>query len=105
MVQACLSRMVVVGVKRVGPSTMGMGLHTSPVVANKMGKADPKLVLSSTTNNVTTLTMNDPKKLNGWTGPMMLTLADRFKEHASNPDTKVLILTGADPYYCAGVNL
>ena len=64
-----------------------------------------RLVLSTTKNNVTTLTMNDPKKLNGWTGPMMLTLRDRFVQHAQDPDTKVLILTGADPYYCAGVNL
>ena len=62
-------------------------------------------MLSSTKNNVTTLTMNDPKKLNGWTGPMMLTLRERFHQHATDPETKVLILTGADPYYCAGVNL
>ena len=62
-------------------------------------------MLSSTKNNVTTLTMNDPKKLNGWTGPMMLTLRERFQQHATDPETKVLILTGADPYYCAGVNL
>merc|ERR1712062_325431 len=79
--------------------------HQTGVVLNKMGKIDPKLVLSSTKNNVTTLTMNDPKKLNGWTGPMMLTLKDRFEYHAKDPETKVLILTGADPYYCAGVNL
>ena len=23
----------------------------------------------------------------------------------SDPDTKVVVLTGTDPYYCAGVNL
>ena len=85
-------------------------IHSSVVragskVPDKMGKVDPKLVLSSTTNNVTTLTMNDPKKLNGWTGSMMLTLRDRFVQHAKDPETKVLVLTGADPYYCAGVNL
>ena len=34
-----------------------------------------------------------------------LTLRDRFQQHAKDPETKVLILTGADPYYCAGVNL
>ena len=61
--------------------------------------------MSSTKNNVTTLTMNNPKKLNGWTAPMMLTLQERFNQCASDPETKVLILTGADPYYCAGVNL
>jgi len=81
-------------------------LHCSSTrPAAKLGSPDPRLVTSSTTNNVTTLTMNDPKKLNGWTGPMMLTLRDRFLEHAVNPETKVVILTGADPYYCAGVNL
>jgi len=70
-----------------------------------MGKPNPTLVLSTTKNNVTTLTMNNPKKLNGWSGPMMLTLRDRFHQHADDADTKVVILTGADPYYCAGVNL
>ena len=29
----------------------------------------------------------------------------RFVQYAKDPDTKVVILTGADPYYCAGVNL
>merc|ERR1712020_118420 len=28
-----------------------------------------------------------------------------FKEVVSDPDTKVVVLTGTDPYYCAGVNL
>ena len=65
-------------------------LHCSSTrPAAKLGSPDPRLVTSSTTNNVTTLTMNDPKKLNGWTGPMMLTLRDRFLEHAVNPETKV----------------
>merc|ERR1719334_1071972 len=81
-------------------------IHMSAqLLSKKMGEVNHKLVLSATKNNVTTLTMNDPKKLNGWTGPMMLTLKDRFEQHAKDPETKVLILTGADPYYCAGVNL
>ena len=32
-------------------------------------------------------------------------LFSRFVECAKDPETKVLILTGADPYYCAGVDL
>ena len=32
-------------------------------------------------------------------------VCSRFSECAQDPDTKVLILTGADPYYCAGVDL
>jgi len=80
-------------------------LQVSPMMANEMGDVDPNLVLSSTKNNVTTLTMNDPKKLNGWTGPMMVTMQHMFKQLAKDDQTKVMVLTGADPYYCAGVNL
>jgi len=79
--------------------------HQTIVLHKSIGEVDHKLVLSSTKNNVTTLTMNDPKKLNGWTANMMVTLKDRFQQFAADEDTKVLILTGADPYYCAGVNL
>ena len=105
----CLSRVVVVGGSLQGARLLpAAAIHTSNISYNKMGKVgtspcpslsyccslqpDPKLVLSSTTNNVTTLTMNDPKKLNGWTGPMMLTLAERFQELAKNPETKVRIV-------------
>ena len=35
----------------------------------------------------------------------MMILLCRFKEVSSDPDTKVVVLTGSDPYYCAGVNL
>ena len=37
-------------------------------------KLKEPLVLNSTVNSVTTLTMNNPKKLNGWTEDMLLTL-------------------------------
>jgi len=70
-----------------------------------LGKANSNLILTSTSNSVTTLTMNDPKKLNGWTGPMMVTLRQMFMQYAKDDKTKALILTGKDPYYCAGVNL
>lgn len=63
------------------------------------------LILSSTHDGVTTLTMNMPKRLNGWTGPMMEALKTAFATAAQSAATQVVILTGADPYYCAGVNL
>lgn len=62
-------------------------------------------VLVSNLNGVTTLTMNRPRKLNGWTLEMMAELEAEFQAAAQNPDTKVLVLTGAGHYYCAGVNL
>lgn len=67
--------------------------------------SDKNLLLVTKSNGVTTLRMNDPKKLNGWTGPMMMAMREQFVELAADEDTKVAILTGSDPYYCAGVNL
>ena len=58
-----------------------------------------------TENGVTTLTMNRPKQLNGWTFAMMMALRDEFKAVGEDPDTRVAVLTGAGTYYCAGVNL
>lgn len=56
-------------------------------------------------DGVTVVRMNDPKRLNGWTQPMLEGLYEAFDRAAADPDTRVLILTGTDPYYSAGVNL
>ncbi|MFT5585945.1 MAG: peroxisomal 3,2-trans-enoyl-CoA isomerase [Cognaticolwellia sp.] len=63
------------------------------------------LLLWSTQDGVTTLTMNNPRRLNGWTMEMMDALKAGLKRAASDDATQALILTGSDPYYCAGVNL
>jgi len=67
-------------------------VNTGPILTHKL-------------DGVTTLTMNRPKRLNGWTMEMMDALKKHFKTAAEDKDTRVLVLTGADPYYCAGVNL
>ena len=36
---------------------------------------------------------------------MMQSVAESLKFAATDPNTKVTILTAADPYYCAGVDL
>ena len=68
-----------------------MLLSTSTQISSKVKdpsgfKIDPKdmkdILLTSTKNGVTTMTMNTPKKLNGWTGPMMLALKDTFAKLA-----------------------
>ncbi|PCJ45718.1 MAG: crotonase, partial [Gammaproteobacteria bacterium] len=62
-------------------------------------------IITTKQDGVTTLTMNRSSRLNAWTLEMMDALKEGFKEAARNEDTKVLVLTGVDPYYCAGVNL
>jgi len=91
--------------RRVTSRNRECGFHSTPVKYSELGKVNPDLLLVSTVNKVTTLTMNDPKKLNGWTGPMMVTIREYFRKYAKDDGTKALVLTGADPYYCAGVNL
>ena len=63
------------------------------------------LLLVSTKNNVTTVTMNNPKKLNGWTVAMCNSMFETFEKLAKDEETKVIILTGSDPYYSAGAAL
>ena len=63
------------------------------------------LVLTCHSRGVTTLTMHMPRRLNGWTDAMMAALRAAMEAAAADEATKAVILTGADPYYCAGVNL
>jgi len=65
---------------------------------------EPYVVISKQAG-VTTLRMNRPKQLNGWTFPMMQELRAKLTECQQDPDTSVCIITGTGKYYCAGVNL
>lgn len=71
----------------------------------KTSTSEKQYILRAKLNGVTTLTMNRPKRLNGWSMEMMDELKAAFKQAAQDDETKALVLTGADPYYCAGVNL
>jgi enoyl-CoA hydratase/carnithine racemase len=66
---------------------------------------DADLVQVAIKNQVRTLTMNQPKRLNGWTAEMMAALKDALRAADADADTRVIVITGSDPYYSAGVNL
>ncbi len=66
---------------------------------------DNPLIITGKRDGVTTLTMNRPERLNGWTMEMMEALKENLRIAALDAETSVLVLTGSDPYYCAGVNL
>lgn len=63
------------------------------------------LVLAQTVDGVTTLTMNNPRRLNGWTLEMIAVLQQALRDAAADDATEALVLTGAGDYYCAGVEL
>ena len=66
---------------------------------------EPGPILTQKRAGVTTLTMDTPARLNGWTRQMMDALRAGMTAAAHDDETRVLVLTGADPYFCAGVNL
>jgi peroxisomal 3,2-trans-enoyl-CoA isomerase len=72
--------------------------------ADKLSASSEPLLIHQQ-DGVTTLTMNTPKRLNGWTQEMMDAIKASLKTAAEDQQTRVLVLTGVDPYYCAGVNL
>ncbi|OLQ71673.1 crotonase [Photobacterium proteolyticum] len=62
-------------------------------------------LLTHLTDGVLIMTMNRPKKLNGWTLDMMDALGEAFVKANTNEAVKAVILTGTGNYYSAGVNL
>lgn len=66
--------------------------------------ADP-LIVTETIDRVTTLTMNHPRRLNGWTAPMILALTDALATASADDRADAIVLTGVGDYYSAGVNL
>ncbi len=64
------------------------------------------LVLVETSQRVATLTMNNPRRLNGWTTAMQAALADAMARMADDADVAAVVLTGAgSDYYSAGADL
>src|SRR3954463_12028 len=56
-------------------------------------------------DNVLTLTMNRPDRLNAWTPTMLHELLDAFDRADADDDVRVVIITGAGRGFCAGADL
>jgi enoyl-CoA hydratase/carnithine racemase len=56
-------------------------------------------------DGVVTCTLNRPEKKNAVTQEMWLGLIDLFESVATNPDDRVLVITGAGDGFCSGADL
>ena len=56
-------------------------------------------------DGVVTCTLNRPEKKNAVTSEMWLGLIDLFEAVATNPDDRVLVITGAGDGFCSGADL
>jgi enoyl-CoA hydratase/carnithine racemase len=62
-------------------------------------------ILLDIADNVATITLNRPDRLNAFTGTMMNELIDAFDHTDANDDVRALIVTGAGRGFCAGADL
>lgn len=63
------------------------------------------LLRYAVTDGVATLTMNNPKRLNGWTLTMQEALNAALRRAAEDDAVGALVLTGTGEYYSAGADL
>lgn len=56
-------------------------------------------------DNILTITLNRPDKLNAFTGTMMFELIDAFDKADADDEVRAVIVTGAGRAYCAGADL
>ena len=75
------------------------------VVRSLSSGAEPLLLSERSASGVVTLTMNNPKRLNAWTKPMLLQIAAAFEAAANDNASKAVVLTGTGKFYCAGADL
>ena len=62
-------------------------------------------VLYDVRDRVATITMNRPERLNAWTPLMGRELYDAFQRAGSDPEVRVVIVTGAGRGFCAGADM
>jgi enoyl-CoA hydratase/carnithine racemase len=56
-------------------------------------------------DNIVTITLNRPEKLNAFTGQMMEELIDAFDRADADDNVRAIIVTGAGRAFCAGADL
>jgi enoyl-CoA hydratase/carnithine racemase len=65
----------------------------------------PALVLASVADHLCTITLNRPEKRNALTTSMIEALHNAVADAAGRPDVRVIVLAGAGPAFCAGLDL
>lgn len=62
-------------------------------------------ILTEISDNILTITLNRPDKLNAFTQTMMNEMIDAFRKANANDDVRAIIVTGAGRSFCAGADL
>ena len=62
-------------------------------------------ILYDVAENILTITLNRPEKLNAFTGDMMNEMIDAFDRADKDDNVRAIIVTGAGRGFCAGADL
>jgi enoyl-CoA hydratase/carnithine racemase len=62
-------------------------------------------LLYDVSDNVATITLNRPDRLNAISGPMLESFSRAFRDADTDPEVRVIVLTGAGRGFCAGLDL
>ena len=62
-------------------------------------------ILVDIADDVCTVTLNRPHRLNAWTGKMSAEMYDAIDAANSNPDVGAIVITGAGRGFCAGADI
>ena len=63
------------------------------------------VVLYEVSERIATITLNRPEARNALSSEVLRELPKRMREADASDDVDVVILTGADPAFCAGLDL
>jgi len=63
------------------------------------------MVLYDVSDGIATLTLNNPQERNSMTADMVSEIVAAMNAAESDPDVRVVIVTGTPPAFCAGANL
>ncbi len=63
-----------------------------------------EVILYGTEGGIATITLNRPHRANAWTGRMETAFREAVAEGESDHDVRVLIVTGAGKFFCAGAD-
>jgi enoyl-CoA hydratase len=63
------------------------------------------VVLNDVADSIATVTLNRPERRNALSGELLTLLTQTLAELDERPDVRVIVLTGADPAFCAGLDL
>ena len=67
--------------------------------------APPGVLLTDEANGVRLITLNRPEARNALSSELMARLVEALHAAEDDPEIRAVVLTGADPAFCAGLDL